>query len=188
MNVVNEIFSFLCSQDAARSFVIAGQRLPFCQRCTGVYVGMGLSLLFLLLSRYHRKGLPPKGIICVNIACLLIMPIFGFHLLDPGPLWRLWSGLIFGNTVIFLLVPAVSVLCDKVRPFAGDGKASTLWFLMFFAFLNTLPLWLPMQSHHSYLVVLALTSIALAGVLFCIVSTVMFWTKNMISILIKRIQ
>jgi uncharacterized membrane protein len=186
MNAISKIFSFLCSQDAARSFAIAGQQLPLCQRCTGVYVGMGISLVFLLLGRYHKKGLPPKGIVYLNIACLLIMPVFGFHLLDPGPLWRLWSGLIFGNAIVFLLLPATAVMCDRVQTSTSWGRASALWFLMLFAFLNAMPLWLPVQSQCVYYAVSALTFTALVGVLSCIVSVAIVWTKKIMALILLK--
>lgn len=140
MTVFSYIFSFLCSQDPSRSFAIGGHLLPFCQRCTGVHVGLGISFVYLLVSGHYKKSLPPRSILYVNIASLLIMPIFGFHLFDWGPMWRLWSGLIFGNAIASLLLPATSIVWNEGKALGHYTKASTFWFFVLFAFLNTIPI------------------------------------------------
>ena len=178
MNTINYIFSFLCGQDASRSFAIAGQLLGFCQRCTGVYVGMGISFLYLLLSRQYRKGLPPLSILYVNIASLLIMPVFGFHIFDPGAAWRFWSGLIFGNAVVFLLLPAVSTILNEGRIIGHHTKTSTLCFFALFAFLNTIPLWFPIQSIYFYYAALGVSFTGLVCVLFCVIAITGFLIKK----------
>lgn len=188
MNLVSDIFSFLCCQDGTRSFLIAAQQLPFCQRCTGVYVGMGISILYLLLSGRYRKGLPPKPVVYVNIASLLIMPIFGFHILDPGPGWRLWSGLIFGNAIAFLFLPAAWTIHNKGRASDSHSNGSVLWFLVLFAFLNTLPLWLPVQSGYCYYAVLGLTFAALLGVSFCTIAVMIFLMRTVFLLLLKGLN
>ena len=167
MSAVDHIFSFLCNQDVSRSFIIDGHVLPLCQRCTGVYMGMSISFLYLLVSRYYRKGLPPRSVIYTNIASLLIMPIFGFHLLDPGAAWRLWSGLIFGNAIAFLLLPAVVIICSKGKVFGHHTKVSTSWSFVFLVFLNTIPLWFPVQSSYFYYTILILAFAGPVCVLFC---------------------
>jgi len=186
MSVLNYIFSFLCSQDPLRSFAIDGHLPPFCQRCTGVYVGLGISCLFLLASRLYKKGLPSLSVIYVNIACLLVMPIFGFHLLDPGPAWRLWSGLIYGNAIASLMLPATSIICNKGRVFSQYTKNSTLWFFVLFAFLNTIPLWFPIQSTLLYYLVLMLAFTGLLCVLSCLIAITVFLIKRLTVLLILK--
>jgi len=178
MTVVSYIFSFLCSQDPSRSFVIAGHLLPFCQRCTGLYLGLGITFIYLLLSRHYKKGLPPTSVIYVNIASLLIMPVFGFHLLDPGPAWRLWSGLIYGNAIVSLLLPAASIICSRGKVWGQYTKPSTFAFFVLFAFLNTLPFWFPIQSGFFTYAVLTLALIGLLCVLFCLVPVMAFLIKK----------
>jgi len=186
MNVTAYIFSFLCSQDASRSFTIAGHLMPLCQRCTGLYVGMGLSFIWLLLNRYHKKGLPPRSIVYVNILCLLAMPIFGFHLLDPGPVWRLWSGLIYGNALVCLLLPATSVICSEAKWVGPRAGTSTISFWLLFVFLNGIPFWFPFQSDYCFWIAVLLTFIGLACVVFCIVAiTVYSLKKTLVSVVLK---
>jgi len=187
MTVFSYIFSFLCSQDPSRSFAIGGHLLPFCQRCTGVYLGLGITFIYLLVSRHYKKGLPPASIIYVNIVSLLIMPIFGFHFLDPGPAWRLWSGLIFGNAVASLLLPAASIVCNGGKVWGQYTKLSTFTFFILFAFLNTLPLWFPIQSSFFTYAVLTLALIGLLCVLFCLIAVIAFLIKKITVSLISTL-
>jgi len=186
MNIITYIFSFLCSQDVSRSFVIDGHMLPFCQRCTGVYLGMGISFVYLLISGYYKKGLPPRSVIYVNIVSLLIMPVFGFRLFDPGPAWRLWSGLIFGNAIAFLLCPATLIICNEGKTFSHNTKVSTFCFFLLFTFLSTIPLWFPIRPSYCYHTILALALIGVLSVLLCIVAIIVFLIKKaMVSIILK---
>jgi uncharacterized membrane protein len=186
MSIINYIFSLLCSQDPLRSFAIDGHLLPFCQRCTGVYLGLGISFFYLLLSRHYKKGLPPASVIYINIASLLIMPLFGFHLLDPGPAWRFWSGLIYGNAIASLLLPATSIICNRGRAFGQYTKTSTLWFFVLFVFLNTIPLWFPIQSMLFYYLILMFAFTGLFCVLFCLIAITVFCVKRVIASLILK--
>lgn len=186
MSVLSTVFSFLCSQDASRSFRIEGLLLPLCQRCTGVYVGMGISFIWLLANRYYKKGLPPRSVIYVNIASLVIMPVFGFHVLDPGPGWRLWSGLIFGNAVAFLMLPASSVICSEGKAAKSYTILSTLSFYVMFIFLNTIQLWFPIQSSCFFYMILTLILTGLLCVPFCIVSVLTFLARKTAALLILK--
>lgn len=186
MSIFSYIFSFLCSQDPLRSFEIGGCFLPFCQRCTGLYVGLGISFIYLFLSGHYKKGLPPRSIVYVNVASLLMMPIFGFHFLDPGSAWRFWSGLIYGNAIASLLLPAAFVLCNDGRVFGRYTKASVFGFFVLFAFLNTIPFWFPVQSLLFYYVVLILASIGFFCVPFCLIAIIVFLMKKMIVSLILK--
>lgn len=178
MNLFSYIFSFLCSQDPSRSFVIAGHILPFCQRCTGLYVGMGISFVYLLTGRLYKKGFPPLSILYVNIASLLIMPILGFHLLDPGPVWRFWSGLVYGNAIASLTLPAASIIWHEGKVFGRYTKISTALPWILFVFLNTIPLWFPIQSTYFYYLILALSLTGLLCILVCVVLAIVLLLKK----------
>lgn len=186
MSTLNYLFSFLCSQDPLRSFAIDSHLLPFCQRCTGLYVGLGISFIYLFLIGHYKKGLPPRSIVYVNVASLLIMPVFGFHFLDPGSAWRFWSGLIYGNAVASLLLPATSIICSQGRVFGRYTKASVFGFFVLFAFLNTIPLWFPIQSTLLYYVILMLAITGLLCVLSCLIAIIVFLMKKMIVSLILK--
>jgi len=140
----------------------------------------------LLVSGLYKKGLPSLSVIYVNIASLLIMPVFGFHLLDPGPAWRFWSGLIYGNAVVSLLLPATSIIYNQGRVRGQYTKTSTLWFFALFAFLNTLPFWFPIQSTLLYYVVLILALTGLFCVLLCLLVIIVFLIKKITASLISN--
>jgi uncharacterized membrane protein len=180
MNALSTIFSFLCHQNPARSFSIDGMLLPLCQRCTGLYVGMGISFIWLLAHRFYNKGLPPRSIIYINIASLLIMGVFGYHLLDPGPRWRLWSGLIFGNAVAFLILSGSSVVCNNAKALKNYTKSSMVSFFILFVFLNTIPFWFPIQSVYFHYLILTLIAMGLLCAPYCIISIVIVMIKKFV--------
>lgn len=55
INIVDSLFSSLCCGNDARSFAVEGQVLPFCQRCTGVYLGLAVTFVYLLGTRAYRR-------------------------------------------------------------------------------------------------------------------------------------
>jgi uncharacterized membrane protein len=168
MNLLHALFGLVCHQDVARSFTIGGLDLPFCQRCTGLYLGLGLGFLVQVLSGSHKRGLPPKGILYTAIACLLIMPVSGFHLLDPGPAWRFWSGLIYGNAIAYLLLPAVFTIATWGKTVGRYTPGSVIVFWGQFTLLNTLPMWFPLQSTAFANAVLVLVCAGVMGVILCL--------------------
>ena len=186
MNVIVYIFSFLCNQNPFRSFMIADHLMPLCQRCTGLYTGMGLSLLWFLVSCNYNKGLPPREIIYVNIICLLLMPVFGFHFLDPGPAWRLWSGLIYGNAIVSLFLPAAFIIYNKNRRITSHKNSSTFSFWIFFAFLNSIPLWFPIQSVWFYYAEFILILLGLMCIVIGILIVIVFLMKRFVKFAIVK--
>lgn len=45
------VFSFVCHQIPERSFHLAGHKFAVCSRCTGIYAGFALAVLFYPLAR-----------------------------------------------------------------------------------------------------------------------------------------
>jgi hypothetical protein len=66
-------------------------------------------------------------------------------------------------------------------------KFSTVMFFALFIFLNTIPLWFPIQSTFLYYAVLTLALIGLLCVLFCLVSVIVFLIKRMMVLLISTL-
>jgi hypothetical protein len=114
------------------------------------------------------------------------MPIFGFHLLDPGPAWRLWSGLVYGNAIVSLLLPAALIIYNKDRRFSYHTDSSTTSFWIFFALLNSIPLWFPAQSVWFYYATLILMFVGLLSVVIgVLVVTVSLIRKFVQSAILK---
>jgi uncharacterized membrane protein len=52
-----------CHQSHGRPFVLNGNQLPVCARCTGVYVGLSLGLVLLSLLQAGRMGAAWSGLV-----------------------------------------------------------------------------------------------------------------------------
>lgn len=151
MDLIWNIFSYVCGQTPDRSFHIAGEILPVCQRCTGLYIGMAMTYLLVFLNGSYRRGLPPRAILIANIACILIMPPFGYHLIDPGPQWRFWTGLIYGNALATLFTTAGFSLIRERETFTShwsDKQSYHFWILLLL--INLLPFIFPIQTKWCY--------------------------------------
>jgi len=182
--MLDALFHFLCHQNAARSFVIGGHLLPFCQRCTGLYIGMGIACVTLFSTGAYKKGLPPKTILYTNILCLLIMPVFGYHLLDPGPSWRLWSGLIYGAAMAHLFLPATVLI---TRPVPEDySPVCRIAFWLQFVFVNTLALWFPVQSTGCRYIALTLACFGLLVMAGCLMTCVSVLVRKILTCFIWK--
>ena len=103
-DILDEIFALVCSQDPSHSWACGGEPLPFCQRCTGLYVGAAIALALHLLVR------PPLDNRLRQLHALLLLQMipFGFHLVPQGAVLRTLSGLLFSFGLVgFLwLLPA----------------------------------------------------------------------------------
>lgn len=76
----------VCHRIAERSYDIGGRELPLCARCTGMYLGAFVGLIY--LGRKGKRGMFPPGKIWVVLGILAILFIFdslnSFAMLLPG--------------------------------------------------------------------------------------------------------
>ncbi len=100
--LLEQLFAFVCSQAADHTWAPGGILLPFCQRCTGLYVGAGATLLLQLTFKIKPR---PWLLWLYGIFLLQMVPL-GFHWVEQGPLIRTFSGQLFG----FGLVGYLSLL------------------------------------------------------------------------------
>jgi hypothetical protein len=64
----------ICHQIAARSFLVNGEPLPLCARCTGTYLGVMAGLAVLGLSDRRRNAdLPPNRVLVVLAGFVMLM-------------------------------------------------------------------------------------------------------------------
>lgn len=102
--------SITCHQLDSRSIFINGQKLPYCARDTGIYVGFLMSLTYFVL-RSKLKANKPLTIAQAVIVCILLMPMMfdgitsylGFRETTNGV--RIITGLLFGSCMPLLLLP-----------------------------------------------------------------------------------
>ncbi len=185
MDAVESLLSVFCCGNELRSFVINGEVLPFCQRCTGVYIGLGITFIYLLATGYYRRGAPRGGVLLANLACIGVMVVFGYHILDPGARWRLWSGLIFGNAVAWLVFPSVCQL------WAGPdcrSRSAGRAFLPLFIFLNVVPLWFPFAWAGARVAADVLALAGIVGAAVCAVGVLVFGLKKGYMLYFFRIE
>lgn len=108
MDVLSEIFRHLCGR--GRCFVAAGEALPLCQRCLGLYVGAAATALWLAASGIWRRGLPSRPVFLAHLAMLAAGILGGLHVIDTGPAWRVACGLWTGHVAAAWLFGGASAL------------------------------------------------------------------------------
>ena len=110
----NSIYGFgdrLCHQKADRSFSINGNEMPFCTRCTTIWLGLAIGLGFMI---FYKINLDEKFIILIFIG-LFPIGIDGF-----GQLFGLWESnniirAITGVLTGFICGLAIGIIIDEFR-------------------------------------------------------------------------
>jgi uncharacterized membrane protein len=110
----------LCHQLPERSFFFHEHQSPLCARCTGMYLGFLIGLVFLIIRRRtHSARMPTTAIIAVLIGFITIMGIDGINStisIIPGApqlyhttnIHRIVTGTLFGLAMCLLFFPVFS--------------------------------------------------------------------------------
>lgn len=104
----------VCHQLDEHSYAIGGKVLPLCARCTGTFIGLFLSLVY-LCSQGKRSGFPSKPKIFVLVLFFLYFAVDGINstlsfipgltsLYPSANLLRLTSGLLMGISLATLVM------------------------------------------------------------------------------------
>lgn len=114
MIFLRELFSHICGQQ--HCWVLDGQALPFCQRCTGLYAGAFCAFVLILIFRPR----PNVFLYWIHGIFMLVMIPFGFHFIAHGGLMRTFTGALFGFGLVYYLA---------LNPFTAwqAWKAATAW-------------------------------------------------------------
>ena len=97
MNLLQTLFSYICGQQ--HCWVLGGQTLPFCQRCTGLYVGACCAILLVLVFRLRPRAFS----YWLHGSFMLFMFPFGFHLIVHGALVRTFTGALFSFGLVYYM-------------------------------------------------------------------------------------
>lgn len=109
-----------CHRITERSFVINGRQLPLCARCTGMYLGVALTLVVMSMSgRLKRGAFPPLPIMLLLVGFIGLMGIDGTnsylhffpnapHLYQPRNWLRLLTGFGTGLAMGVMVLPALA--------------------------------------------------------------------------------
>jgi uncharacterized membrane protein len=107
----------VCHQIPERTIHLAGQALPLCARCTGIYLGVVLGFTFMLgLGRGRSSILPPVRVLAIMLGFVALMAIDGVnsymtffpglpHLYEPQNNLRLATGILHGLTMSVIVLP-----------------------------------------------------------------------------------
>jgi len=111
---VNAVGYSVCHQIDSHSFTVGGKVLPLCARCTGTFLGLLISGIF-LYSKERRSGFPSRLKMAVLLLFFLFFALDGINasltllgidpLYPPSNLLRLISGLLFGITLANVVLP-----------------------------------------------------------------------------------
>ncbi len=113
----NAIGYAICHRIASHSFLINGDPMPLCARCTGIYLGVVTGLLIQFASRRRKVcRLPGRGVAFVLGLFIVLMAIDGANsyltllpggtgVYEPHNALRLITGIYCGFAVISLIYP-----------------------------------------------------------------------------------
>ena len=103
MSGLSELFAYVCGQ--VNLWAPGGEALPFCQRCTGLYVGGAWAQAMWLLFRPR----PTLRVLGMHGFLLLLMVPFGYHWVPQSGEVRTLTGFLFaaGLTYLLALNPAL---------------------------------------------------------------------------------
>ncbi len=120
---MHQVFSLVCGQ--VNVWTVGGRTLPFCERCTGLYVGGLYALLLVIVFR----PAPGVKLLAVHFLLLLQMIPFGFHLIPHGAIVRTITGEVFALGLVYCLSASLLSAFPSARK-EGNLSAYALAALM----------------------------------------------------------
>lgn len=173
----------VCHQIDVRSFHLGERQMPLCARCTGMYLGAMLGLVFQALTGKRRAGMPPWRVIVCLGALVLAFGVDGVNsylhlfpgapaLYEPSNLLRLLTGTGMGLVIALVLYPAFNqAIWQVVDPTPAVGGLRI--FLLILGLALALD-WLVWIENSLLLYLFALVSAAGVLVLLTMVYS-LFW-------------
>ena len=141
MNIFLRILSFLggglCHQEVERTFSIDSLNMPVCSRCTGIYLGILLSLLALILIERKIKGeFPSLKIVLISVGVFLVMGLdvvlSTIGLIRSSNIIRMVTGFMTGWFIVLLLFPLANNSMFKRfvrKSYLDDWKKFIIWII-----------------------------------------------------------
>lgn len=183
--------SGLCAQQVSHTLRISGNLLPLDARCTGIYGGFLLAVLyFLFRGKGRATGAPPIRYLVLGVVLIGLMGLDGFnslfkdlhvwHPYMPDNRIRLISGLGAGFGLAIFILPVANGAIWRNGRFepiiagAADLYAIAGIFAAFFVLLQSPPAWL----HTPMAVYLGGAVVSVLGTLNLVVAASMLWTDG----------
>lgn len=112
----------VCHQIAERTFFVSGRQLPLCARCTGIYIGVFSSFLYLAAQKRLKGDKPVSAAFGVLLALgmmpLVLDGVSSYMLLrETNNIIRLITGILFGYGL-----PVLYVLLYNFEPAAENNR------------------------------------------------------------------
>lgn len=98
MELLEQVFSEVCG--SVNIWAVGGEWLPFCQRCTGLYVGSFTALVVYGVIRPR----PTPGLLWLHGALLAAMVPFGYHWVPQNGTVRTVTGFVFACGLVYYLL------------------------------------------------------------------------------------
>jgi uncharacterized membrane protein len=101
----------LCHQKAERAFFLNGNQMPFCSRCTAIWLGLAVGLFLMIFYRIQLDG---------RFLFLMLLCISPLALDGAGQLFGFWESTNFvrfftGMLTGFICGVAIGVIIDEVK-------------------------------------------------------------------------
>lgn len=108
----------LCHQKAERSFFINGNQMPFCSRCTAIWLGIAIGLGFMI---FYKIKLTSKFLFLIILGFVPIGidglgQLFGFW--DSSNIIRVITGLLVG----IVSGIAIGIIIEETSEIYNNGK------------------------------------------------------------------
>lgn len=120
----------VCHRLDERSFHADGRQLPLCARCSGMYLGAVLGMVFLSLRYRRSAGTPPKAVLAILGLFVVIFGIDGVN----SYLYLLKS--VYGAGMSFL--PTLYIPNNTLRLLTGSGTGIGMAVAVFLSLNQTL--------------------------------------------------
>ncbi len=116
-------FSHVCHQFGDRSFFLGAEPLGVCIRCTAVYYGFLISMLFFPFAKgFDRPAVPSRCFLALALAPMAVDVLLSFFGIHPSTaVTRLMTGLLAGATLPFYILPPLFEAFVQLRPFQGGS-------------------------------------------------------------------
>ena len=121
-NIVYSCGDTLCHQKAERSFFISGNQMPFCSRCTAIFLGITIGLAFMVfyIIELNEKFVFLLIISIIPIAIDGTAQLFGFW--ESNNIIRFITGFLVGFTCGI----AIGIIIDEFKNFYVKKKQNSI--------------------------------------------------------------
>ncbi|MCL4378815.1 MAG: DUF2085 domain-containing protein [Actinobacteria bacterium] len=107
---INSLGFSVCHQIPERTLFFGKILMPVCSRCSGIYIGFLISIIFLFLTfRKKESDLPPVYIMILSIMFILSAIVDGalsyLGVYETNNILRLITGYLFGSGIAIIIYP-----------------------------------------------------------------------------------